>query len=50
MANEKVSDAAHAEIEKLKDEVQLWKDRCAAERQAHEESVRHYENMYQQDY
>ena len=50
MANEKISNSALAEIEKLKEEVALWKDRCAAERQAHEESVRHYENMYQQDY
>jgi hypothetical protein len=31
------------ENERLKAEVELWKDRCAAELKAHEATIEHYE-------
>ena len=33
------------EITRLRIEVELWKDRCEAERRAHEETIEHYDTM-----
>jgi hypothetical protein len=38
-------DQLEAEIVRLQLEVELWKDRCAAERQAHEATIEHYDTM-----